>query len=592
MILKNVQVRPIRGHEEIRYKSLMEKYHYLGALPKIGETLWYIAAYDNEWVALISFSSPAWKCRARDLWIGWKHSHQYARLKLITNNSRFLILPEYHIPNLGSRILSLCQKRISLDWQITFGHPVLLLETFVDPKLFSGTVYKAANWVYAGNTKGFQRTRRGYSAAAKHPKMVFVKLLQANARELLSSPSLNFLHNTGERKIMLPADNMRALPDFFRNIPDPRRAQGRRHSLPTVLSIAAAAVLCGMRGYRAISDWAQSLSSRARARFNCRFENGEYVIPSEYVIRDVLIRVNPAELDRALQSWNDIYGKQDQALAIDGKIMCNAIDEQGHQAHIMGVVGHQSKNCHTQKKVGTLPVKGSDKQKRTNEIKTAIPLLDAIDIEGKDITADALLTQRSLAEYIVKERNAHYHFTVKGNQSRLLDDISLFFQDRGEPDFETCDPPDHGRIEVRRIWTTTELNGYLYFPCVEQAFMIERVSTNQKSGKQTRDVAYGITSRTPEQSDAQQLLNTNRFHWAIENSCHYVLDWNYDEDRSRISKGLGPENVTRLRRFAIGVIKSKTVGSVAQKMRELMRNTRLVFDYLRMTKNSCYPAIF
>ncbi len=122
--------------------------------------------------------------------------------------------------------------------------------------------------------------------------------------------------------------------------------------------------------------------------------------------------------------------------------------------------------------------------------------------------------------------------------------------------------------------------------------MIERVFTNQKSGKQTRDLAYGITSRTPEQSDAQQLLNTNRFHWAIKNSCHYVLDWNYDEDRSRISKGFDPESVTRLRRFAVGVIKSKAVSSVAQKMRELMRNTRLVFDYLRMTKNSCYPAIF
>ena len=68
--------------------------------------------------------------------------------------------------------------------------------------------------------------------------------------------------------------------------------------------------------------------------------------------------------------------------------------------------------------------------------------------------------------------------------------------------------------------------------------------------------------------------------------CHYILDWNYDEDRSRISKGFGPENITRLRRFAIGVIKSKGVASVAQKMRQLTSNVRLVFDYLRMTENS------
>ncbi|MBI5185576.1 MAG: ISAs1 family transposase, partial [Nitrospinae bacterium] len=75
--------------------------------------------------------------------------------------------------------------------------------------------------------------------------------------------------------------------------------------------------------------------------------------------------------------------------------------------------------------------------------------------------------------------------------------------------------------------------------------------------------------------------------WSIENSRHYIIDWNYDEDRSRIRTGSGPENVTRLRRFAVGLIKSKGVSNVAQKMRLLHRSARLVFDYLRMTKNSC-----
>ena len=102
-----------------------------------------------------------------------------------------------------------------------------------------------------------------------------------------------------------------------------------------------------------------------------------------------------------------------------------------------------------------------------------------------------------------------------------------------------------------------------------------------------KDIAYGMTSRTPEQANAQMVLNTNRRHWSIENSCHYIIDWNYDEDRSRIRKGYGPENMTRFRRFAISIIKSKPVNSVSQKMRELTRNTRMVFDYLRMTKNSC-----
>lgn len=239
-----------------------------------------------------------------------------------------------------------------------------------------------------------------------------------------------------------------------------------------------------------------------------------------------------------------------------------------------------------------MPIEGnSDELKRTNEIKTAIPLLDAINIEGKDITADALLTQRKLADYLVTERNAHYHFTVKGNQPTLHQDLAVHFAARQAPDFVTVDPPDHGRIETRKIWTSTALNDYLEFPHVAQAYLIERHTINKKSGKVSNDIAYGITSRPPEQADAQRLLATNRGHWSIENSCHNVIDWNYDEDRSRIRTGHGPENITRLRRFAVTLIKSKSVRSVAQKMRQLNRDMRLVFDYLCMTKNS-QPAAY
>lgn len=242
--------------------------------------------------------------------------------------------------------------------------------------------------------------------------------------------------------------------------------------------------------------------------------------------------------------------------------------------------------CHP-KKVGALPVEGREETKQTNEIGMFIPLLDGIDIQGKDITADALLTQRHLADYVV-QRKAHYHFIVKGNQPTLQSDIALFFQNRNAPDFIEVSPPDHGRIETRRIWCSTKLNEYLDFPHVGQAFMIEREAVSKKSGKTTNEVALGITSRPTEQADPQRILKVNRGHWIIENSCHYIIDWNYDEDRSRIRTGHGPENVTRLRRFAVGVIKLISDGksSVSQKMQHLNRNTRMVFDYLRMTKNS------
>lgn len=239
------------------------------------------------------------------------------------------------------------------------------------------------------------------------------------------------------------------------------------------------------------------------------------------------------------------------------------------------------------KKVGSLPVDGGDELKRTNEIKTAIPLLDAIDIKDKDITADALLTQRDFADYLVQERHAHYHFIVKKNQPTLFDDLELYFKDRKKPDFETQDPPDHGRIEVRKIWVTNELNGYLKFPHVEQAFVIQREFTEKKTGKHSCEISYGITSRKAKEMGAKEILAINRGHWCIENSCHYIIDWNFHEDRSRICKGYGPENITRLRRFAVGIIKSKGACNVAQKMRQLGCSVRMVLDYLRMTKNSC-----
>ena len=104
------------------------------------------------------------------------------------------------------------------------------------------------------------------------------------------------------------------------------------------------------RNYSAIGDWAKALSQHALARFGCRFQNRKYIVPGESIIRDVLIRINPVELDRGLQRWNEEYGSMDESLAIDGKTMCNAIDENGRQTHIMSAVGHQSGQCYTQKK--------------------------------------------------------------------------------------------------------------------------------------------------------------------------------------------------------------------------------------------------
>jgi Domain of unknown function (DUF4338)/DDE_Tnp_1-associated len=353
--LSELQVRPVERSEETRYQEQMARHHYLGTIPKIGETLWYVATWREQWVAQLSLSAAALKCAVRDRWIGWDFCAQYGRLKLIANNSRFLILPDWHRPNIGSRVLSLTERRVVSDWPARFGHRLLLLETFVDPRRFYGGVYRAANWIELGLTRGYRRTRAGYSNEAVAPKRVFVRPLCRHPQVQLTQPTRAHLQLTGAPNRMLNAEQMRALPQCFALIADPRRAQGRRHRLPVVLGIAAGALLCGMRGYKAISDWADALGQQARRRFGCRRENGHYVVPSEFVIRDCLVRIDPDALDRALQAWNRAWAKPDQALALDGKTMKNAIDEAGQQTHIMSVVGHDSARCYAQKKSAPCP---------------------------------------------------------------------------------------------------------------------------------------------------------------------------------------------------------------------------------------------
>jgi len=213
---------------------------------------------------------------------------------------------------------------------------------------------------------------------------------------------------------------------------------------------------------------------------------------------------------------------------------------------------------------------GSDEEKQTNEIKTAAPMLDKIYITGRTITG-----------------NAHYHFTVKANQKNLLSEIQFHFQNEvREPDFVDTGNGEHGRIEIRKIWCSSQLNQYLNFPFVKQAFKIVRESICKKTGVVSQETVYGITSKTIEQATPKQVLTDNRGHWCIE-SHHYIIDWNYDEDRSQIRTGSGPENITRLRRFAIGLLKSRQKNqTIPEMMKRLMLNTRAVIDYLKMTKNS------
>ena len=163
--------------------------------------------------------------------------------------------------------------------------------------------------------------------------------------------------------------------------------------------------------------------------------------------------------------------------------------------------------------------------------------------------------------------------------------IRLVFENRGEHNYSEPYTLVHGRLKSRSIWTSTQLNDYLDFPVVGQIFAIQRHTINKKTGKQSNDIAYDLTSHSPKSANPERLLKFNRDHWGVE-SHHYILDWNLNKDRCTIRTDHGPAKLTRLRRFATGLIKSISKDSAASTIDKLSRSVRRVFDYLRMTDNS------
>ncbi len=196
------------------------------------------------------------------------------------------------------------------------------------------------------------------------------------------------------------------------------------------------------------------------------------------------------------------------------------------------------------------------------------PLLDELEIAGKVITADALLTQKAIAEYLVDERGADFVFTVKENQPTVKRTIAALGLRARRCDADTTEK-GHGRLTTRRIWCDNSLKASVKFPHVQQVFCIEREVTYLKKGLTTVEVVYGITSQSPEKAGPAKILAQNRKHWSVENKQHYVLDVTFDEDRSQIRSLNGPMVMTCLRRYAISLLRIKGHTNIAQTFRWL-----------------------
>lgn len=176
----------LQGSSSRLFKHLLAEYHYLGFNGTVGENMKYMV-YDrwNRPLACLLFGSAAWNVSSRDEWIGWTSQLRKANLHYLTNNMRFLILPWVQVPHLASHLLAKIARRISYDWIQRYGHPIHLLETFVEQDRFRGTCYRAANWIRVGQTQG--RSRNDTNRTLKVPvKDVYLYPLLLNTRNLLT----------------------------------------------------------------------------------------------------------------------------------------------------------------------------------------------------------------------------------------------------------------------------------------------------------------------------------------------------------------------------------------------------------------------
>jgi hypothetical protein len=183
-----IQVVGPKDADYPRFQSYLRQYHYLGHRRPVGENLAYmIRSRAGVDLACVLFGAAAWQCAGRDRWIGWSAEQRAQGLAFIANNSRFLILPSVVVSSLASHLLSQIARRIDQDWQKRYGHPLHLLETFVQPDRFRGACYQAANWIYAGQTSGRTRQNQRHRDNAVHApvKDIYLYPLTADARHHL-----------------------------------------------------------------------------------------------------------------------------------------------------------------------------------------------------------------------------------------------------------------------------------------------------------------------------------------------------------------------------------------------------------------------
>ena len=369
------------------------------------------------------------------------------------------------------------------------------------------------------------------------------------------------------------------LRDHLAVVPDPRKRRGVRHTVGSILTIAAAAVAAESRSFTAIGEWAADASQKVLALLGVRRDQqGVYRAPDEATVRRVLQAVDPDAVDAAISAW--LAGCHPEpttqptpepadepvhdlpllpAVAVDGKTLRGTCGRDGTGGvHLLAAMTHKSGFVVAQVQVVD----------KTGEVAWFAPLLDHIDLTGMVVTADALHTVQAHARYLVS-RDANYVFIVKENQHRLytlLDSLPWHHIPA-----HTTTNTGHGRHERRTIQTQPAPEN-IGFPHTAQVFLIERYITNTTTGKTSAVAVLGITSLTTHHTDPTQLARLVRQHWEIENRLHWIRDVTYHEDASQIRTGNAPRVMASLRNLTITAFRHAGHTNIAAALRTMTRD--------------------
>ncbi len=433
-ILIHLVVELVAPHQLERFEGQLVQHHYLKNGQVVGEHLRYVATYRGQWLALASWSAAALHLKARDGYIGWSEEQRRTRLPLVVNNSRLLVLPSCQCPNLISRFMKLMLARLSADWEHSWGHPLALAETFVDPHLYQGTAYKASGWQRLGQTAGWKRCAEDFYQKHDRPKQIWVRELAPKACAKLCAAQLPPAWRGVEEKAA-PACTakvgpMRSLVEHLRaEVPEFRSKEALAYPLAGFLALIALAMFSGVRrGPQDLAEYAASLSQGQLRALGFRTKRGTTRIrcPGESTFKRMLPQIKAAALERALLLWQEqLLGQsQDRLVIVDGKTLRHA-----HLELVSAVNGNG-------RWLGTVAV--ADK---SNEIPAARQLLGKVPMENKTALADALHTQIETAQQILFERGGDYALTVKENQKELIQTLAtLLTRNDFSPSAHPADP--------------------------------------------------------------------------------------------------------------------------------------------------------